>query len=104
MKLLELVVQEYISIIEALEVNESVENNRIVISREYFQKLLEQYNYIKFRDKTKIYKQLNFIIHDKNNYTMPCKDKEKNKTIRKVVFNYETFLVVKKLYKENAIL
>lgn len=104
MKLFEIVIQEYLSIIELLEENESVENNRIIIDREYFKDLLENYNYMKFKDKTKIYKDLNFIMHDKNNYTLPVRDDNLNKTVRKVVFNYATYLTVRKLYEKEIIL
>lgn len=102
MKLFEIVIQEYLSIIELLEENESVENNRIIIDRQYFKNLLENYNYMKFKDKTKIYKDLNFILHDKNNYTLPVRDIGLNKTVRKVVFDYETYLTVRKLYENDV--
>lgn len=104
MKLFELVIKEYLSIVGNLEESEPIENDRIIIEREHFKKILEKYGYMKFKDKTKIYKDLNFIIHDKNNYSMPCKDTELNKTIRKVVLNYSTYLTVKKLYESEAIL
>jgi len=96
-KLLEIIIEEYLAIVETLLETHGVENNRIIIDRQYFRKLLERYHYLKFNQKTKIYKDLNFLIHDKNNYTMPCKDAELKKTIRKVVFNYETYLTVKNL-------
>ena len=101
MKLFEVVTNEFLSIVEILEETETVENNRIIIHREYFRKLLEKYQYLTFREKTKIYKDLNFIIHDKNNYTMPYKDKELGKTVRKVIINYNTYLTIKKLIKIN---
>lgn len=102
MKLMELVIKEYVTIVGKLEENEPIENERIIIDREQFKKLLEKYNYMKFKDKTKIYKDLNFIIHDKNNYTMPYKDKVLNKTVRKVIFNYHTYLTVKKLFETDV--
>lgn len=102
MRLLELVIQEYLSIISVLEESEDIENNRIIIEREHFKNLLEKYNYMKFRDKTKIYKDLNFILHDKNNYTLPVKDKALNRTVRKVVFNYDTYITVRMLYNSDT--
>lgn len=54
-----------------------------------------------FSDKVKVYKDLNLIIHDKNNYTMPCRGETK-KTVRKVVINYSTYETVKKLYETNV--
>ena len=77
MTLLELVIKEYISIVDSLMESEDITNDRIIIDRELFRSLLEKYNYMKFRDKTRIYKNLNFILHDKNNYTLPC-----NATVR----------------------
>ncbi|BFL12252.1 hypothetical protein LIZ64_08530 [[Clostridium] hylemonae] len=101
MRLLELVVQEYLSIISVLEDCETIENDRIIIEREHFKALLEKYAYMKFKDKCKIYKNLNLIEHDKNNYTLPCKDKQSKKTVRKVVFNYNAYLTLKHLYEKE---
>jgi len=98
MKLFEMVIKEYLLIVEYLTENEPIDNNRIVIDREKFQSLLGKYNYMAFSKKTKIYKDLNFLIHDKNNYTMPYKDIELKKTVRKVIINYETYKTVKNLY------
>lgn len=100
MKLYELITKEFLSIVEALEVNQDIENNRIVIEKEHFRNLLEKYSYMGFKEKTSVYKNLNFIIHDKNNYTIPCRDKESGKTVRKVVINYKTYLTLKDLQKE----
>lgn len=102
MRLLELVIREYLSIVDTLLESEDIRNDRIIIDKELFKSLLEKYNYMKFRDKTRIYKNLGFIIHDKNNYTLPCKDLEKNKTARKVVINYTTYETIKYLY-ENVV-
>lgn len=102
LNLLELVTKEYLSIVESLLDNEPVENNRIVIEREHFRKLLEKYKYMTFKEKTRIYKDLNFIIHDKNNYTLPYKDHTMKKTVRKVAINYQTFLTVKKLIETHV--
>jgi hypothetical protein len=104
MRLLDLVIKEYISIVEALQEGEAVENNRIVIDKGYFKELLEKYHYMKFGDKTKIYKDLNFILHDKNNYTLPCKDTETKKTVRKVVLNYTAYRTIKKLLETEVTL
>jgi len=102
LKLLEFVTKEYISIVGNLEENEPIENNRLVIDREHFKKLLEKYGYMKFKDKIKVYKDLNFIIHDKNNYTMPCRDSELKKTVRKVILNYNTYTTIKYLYENDV--
>jgi len=98
MKLLDLVAQEYISIVELLEQEHDIENERIIIDREEFKRLLEKYGYMKFAQKVKAYKDLNFIFHDKNNYTLPCKDHTLNKTVRRVVINYQAYQTVKGLY------
>lgn len=76
-----------------------VENDRLITSREDFRELLQKYQYTTFTQKTKIYKDLNLIIHDKNNYTMPVKDTELKKTVRKVVINYKTYRTIKHLYE-----
>lgn len=102
MTLLELVIKEYLTIVSNLEDTETVINDRIIIEREYFQNLLMKYQYMSFKDKTKIYKQLNLIIHDKNNYTMPVKDEITKKTVRKIVINYQTYLLVKQLATTNV--
>ena len=97
MKLIEVITKEFVTIVENLILSEPVENGRIVLDREKFKKTLEKYNYMKLKDKTKVYKDLNFILHDKNNYTLPVKDHKLNKTVRKVVINYNTYETVKKL-------
>ena len=101
MSLLEFLLKEYLSIVAKLEETETVENNRIIIDRDYFRNLLEKYPYITFRDKTKVYKALNLFIHDMNNFTMPCLDKKSKKTVRKVVINYKTYLIIKSYYFKN---
>ena len=102
MTLLDLVLKEFISIVERLTETEPIENDRIVIDRERFKIFLEKNAYMKFNQKTKIYKSLNFIIHDKNNYTMPYKDPVLKKTVRKVIINYDTYSTIKHLYETNA--
>jgi hypothetical protein len=95
--MLELILTEYIKIVSHLEENNKIENNRIVIDKDYFKDLLEKYQYLTFSKKTKIYKSLNLIIHDKNNYTMPYRDKELKKTVRKVIINYDTYKILKEI-------
>ena len=102
MKLLDLVIKEYISVVEVLAKHNAIENDRIITSREDFRELLGKYQYMTFTQKTKIYKDLNLIIHDKNNYTMPHKDKELNKTVRKVIINYKAYLTIKNLYETTV--
>jgi len=102
MNYLDLIIKEYIRVVEMLSSDYPIENNRIIIEREKFREFLEKYAYMTFSEKTKAYKALNFIIHDSNNYTIPCKDLELKKTVRKVVINYSTHQVVKKLYETNV--
>lgn len=96
--MLELITKEFILMVDTLSATCDIENDRIIIEKEYFKKLLEKYAYMNFKDKTKVYKDLNFIIHDKNNYTLPCR--ESGKTVRKVVINYKTYLTLKELQAE----
>lgn len=98
--LLDLIIKEYISLVDILLITEIVDNNRIILEREHFKNLLEKYKYMNFSDKVKVYKDLNLILHDKNNYTMPCR--EEKRTVRKVVINYSTYETVKKLYEANV--
>jgi len=97
MKLIDLVLKEYIAIVEHFEKTETVTNNRIIIDKIIFKNLLEKYGYLKFSEKIKIYKALNFIIHDKKTYTLTVWNNGKN--IRKVALNYYTYQQVKKLYE-----
>ena len=101
MKLLDLIIREYLAIVEALAEDKPIENNRIIVEREDFKRMLEQYAYATFSAKTKAYKVLNLIIHDQNNYTMPHKDPKLKKTVRKVIINYSTYQEVKHLYETN---
>lgn len=102
MKLFELITKEFIYIVDTLLVNEAVEDNRIIIDKEYFKRLLEKYKYMSFKEKTGIYKDLNFLIHDKNNYTLPCRDRENRKSVRKVVINYKTYVTLKSLISQEV--
>ena len=95
--MLELVAKEYLSIVETLTETEAIVNGRIIIDKERFKSLLEKYQYMKFKDKVKIYKNLNFIIHDKNNYTLTVRGDEK--TVRKVVINYNAYVTLRQLYE-----
>jgi len=101
MRLFDLLIKEFISIVEMLLQNHPVENDRIIIDREEFKQYLEKYAYMSFQGKTKAYKALNFIIHDKNNYTMPYKDTALKKTVRKVIINFSTYKIVKELHETN---
>jgi len=98
MTLLDNVLKEYILLVEFFEKRYGIEKERIIIEREEFQKLLEKHNYLTFKEKTRIYKDLNLIIHDKKSYSIPYKDKELNKTVRKVIINYRTYQTIKKFY------
>lgn len=101
MRILDVLIKEYVSIVDSLVSTESIENNRIVIDRLYFKELLEKYRYMEFNQKTKFYKILRFIIHDKNNYTLPYKDSELKKTVRRVVFDYDVYIAIKYLYETD---
>ena len=101
MRILDVLIKEYVSIVDSLISTESVENNRLVIDRLKFKELLEKYRYMEFNSKTKFYKILGFIIHDKNNYTLPYKDSELKKTVRRVVFDYDVYIAIKYLYETD---
>ena len=98
MNMMELIVKEYIAVVEALEQEHEINNDRIVIEREEFKQMLERYPFTTFTHKIKAYKVLNFIIHDNESYTMPYKDKDINKTVRRVIINYKTYKTLKHLY------
>jgi hypothetical protein len=105
MKLLDMVVKEYIAVVERLLIDKPIEKfvgahpNRIIVGREEFKTMLGQYAYMTFAAKTKAYNIMGFIIHDENNYTLPCKDIELKKTVRKVVINYDVYQEIKRLYE-----
>lgn len=96
----ELITKEFILIVDTLSTTHDIENDRIVVDKEYFKKLLEKYKYMSFKEKTKVYKDLNLIFHDKNSYTLPCRSN--SKTVRKVVINYNAYLTLKKLMQEEV--
>ena len=100
--LLDLFLFEYFSIVQTLAQDYPVENDRIIIGREVFKKALDKYAYMTVAGKIKAYKDLNFIIHDKNNYTMPVRDTEQNKLVRKVIINYRAYKTIKHLYETVA--
>jgi len=90
------IIKEYIFIVEQLTLLYPVENDRIIIDRNAFKQTLEQNGFASFTQKIEVYKDLGFIIFDNNNYTMPYKDKELKKTVRKVIINYKTYKTVSK--------
>lgn len=100
MKMLDMIIKEFFAFVEVVELTKPIENDRIVVDKEYFKNALSRYQYMKLQDKIKAYKALNFIVHDKNNYTMPYRDREKKKTVRKVIINYHTFSLLKTLMEE----
>ena len=102
MNMLDIIVKEYIALVESLEQENEVLKDRIIIDREAFRERLEKYAFATFTYKTKIYKDLNFIIHDNESYTMPYKDKETKKTVRKVIINYKAYRTIKRLYNTEV--
>lgn len=102
MNLLDLITDEYISMVEILEENNEVINDRIIIDRVEFKEILEKYGYMTFTGKTKVYKALGFIIHDNNSYTCAYKDPDLKKTVRKVIINYKTYKTIKRLHETNV--
>ena len=98
MNLLFLMIKEYISIVEQLRSLYPLENGRLIVERESFKTILEKYAFASFAQKIKVYKDLNLIIYDNNNYTMPYKDKSLKKTVRKVIINYKTYETMLELY------
>jgi len=101
MNVLFLIIKEYLSITQKLTQAYKIENERIIIERDDFKKMLERYAFTSFAEKVKAYKALNFIIYDNNNYTMPYKDKELKKTVRKVIINYKTYDTINELFKTS---
>jgi len=95
MTLLEDVLNEYMTFVEIFKHKYGMEKDRIMIDREEFKTLLEKYGYLSFRDKTRIYKDLNLIIHDKKSYSISYKDRVLKKTVRKVAINYRTYETIK---------
>jgi len=98
MTMLDLIVKEYIAIVDVLAQDIEIENNRIIVEREMFKKLLERNAFATFTYKTKVYKDLNFIIHDNESYTMPYKAKGTKKTVRMVIINYKVYRTIKQLF------
>lgn len=92
---MEILVNEFLSIVESLE---KPINDKIIINKDHFKRLLEKNKFLTFSQKVKIYKDLNFIIYSDTSYTLPIKDKEINKMVRKVVINYNTYTTLKYLY------
>ena len=98
MNLLFMIIKEAISIIEMLSVLYGAQNDRIIVERDKFKEALEKFPYASFAQKVKVYKAINLLIHDKGNYTLPYKDKELKKTVRKVIINHMTFQVIKEMH------
>lgn len=101
MTLLEVMIKEYLSIMDYLTKHEPIENERIVLDRETFKQYLAKYAYIPFSQKIRFYKDLNLIIHDKGNYTFPHRDRNTGKIERKVILNYQTYKTIRDGYNRE---
>ena len=104
MKLFDMVIQEYIAIVQRLEEKAGeIENHRIIIDKEVFKDILGKYPYMKVQKKIQIYKSLGFIKHDNASYTYPVKVKNpetnRSNAVRKVVFDYHVYQTIKELYQ-----
>lgn len=92
-----MLIGEFISLVEMWEHDNPLENGRLILDKEEFKEFLETYAFMSFQAKVKVYKTLNFIIHDKTSYTMPHKENGQKKAVRKVIINYQTYQVIKAL-------
>ena len=97
LNLLEVLVNEFLSLVEYLEkTGYKSKNDRIIIEKEDFCRLLEKNKYLTFKKKVQYYKAFNFIFFSFDSYTFPVKINKK--TVRKVVINYKTYILLKYLY------
>jgi len=92
MNLFNAIIKEYLLIIQHLAIIHTVENDRIIIERDEFKQMLEKYSFASFAQKVKCYKALNLLVHDKDNYTMPYKDKELKKNSAKSYHQLQNIL------------
>jgi hypothetical protein len=102
MTLFYLTIKEYFGIVESLEKKYPPENDRMILDRGLFQQMLERNAYMTFSAKVNSFKAFNFLIHDKQSYTMPYKDPTTKKTVRKVMINYATYKTLKRLYETSV--
>ena len=102
MTLLEDVLKEYLLFVDFFKKKYGVEKERIIIDKEKFKKLLEKYPYLEFKEKIRIYKDLNLIIHDKKSYSISYRDPILKKTVRKVMINYRTYETIKLFFNKES--
>lgn len=96
MSLLEVLVNEFLSIVEFLVKTNAIDNERIIIEKDEFKRLMEKNKFLTFKKKVQYYKAFNFIFFSLDSYTFPVRIN--TKTVRKVVINYKTYTSLKYLY------
>jgi len=97
MKLLDLVSKEFIAIVEHLSDKVPIKDGKIILNSNTFYSLLDTNLYITRKEKLEIYRSLNFIVCNSNGLTSVVYDKETKKTVRKIIINYSTYEVLKKI-------
>ena len=102
MKLLDLVIQEFFAVVEHLMSKIQSHDNKLVVTSQIVYGLLDKNLYIKRNDKLKIYRQFNFIVCNSNGFTSAIYDKEAKKTKRKIVFDLNTYKILKALYEQTV--
>ena len=97
MKLFDLIIKEYFSLVEYVRKKIPPTNGKIILIAKPFYSILDTNLYIKRNEKLKIYRQLNFIICNANGFTSVIYDKNTKKSTRKIIINYDTYLALKQL-------
>lgn len=74
-------------------------DNKIVIDSKIFYAFLDKNLYIKRNQKLEVYRKLNFIHCNCSGYSSVVYDKKTKKAKRKIIINFDTYELIKKLYK-----
>lgn len=74
----------------------------MIIDSTLFYSFIDKNLYLKRNEKLKMFRQLNFIVCNSNGYTSVMYDKEKKKSQRKIIINFDTYRTMKVLYETEV--
>lgn len=97
--LLDLIIAEYIALMDILTKKHSEQSETILLDRKDLIKALDKNKYLPSVEKLRIYKQFNMLIASGDGISKVIYDKEQKKTVRKIALNIGTYKKLKELTK-----
>lgn len=98
--LLDLILAEYIALMDVLTKKYSESSREILLDRKDLAKALDKNKYLPSSEKLRIYKRFNMLTATGEGISKVIYDKEQKKTVRKIALNVETYKKFKELVKD----